>query len=163
MGNHCLLKNVISGEPLGTHQVALVWGNHCALELSFSMHTYLSWERRHTPHGRHYFINHYTRTTQWERPTRCMSTTVNPQARPPAMSQWVVLGTNYKYTYTYCGMLADISHLGRLLGVQSTCTTVYHQLFFSLKTWVRKCSAAARLPPSPSASPLLINRETGYR
>lgn len=28
------------------------------------------WECRRTPHGREYYINHYTRTTQWERPTR---------------------------------------------------------------------------------------------
>lgn len=30
------------------------------------------WEGRRTPHGREYFINHYTRTTQWEKPTRCV-------------------------------------------------------------------------------------------
>ncbi|XP_011404591.1 PREDICTED: E3 ubiquitin-protein ligase SMURF1-like [Amphimedon queenslandica] len=28
------------------------------------------WERKRTPHGREYFINHYTRTTQWNKPTR---------------------------------------------------------------------------------------------
>ena len=29
-----------------------------------------SWELRHTPLGREYYVNHYTKSTQWEHPTR---------------------------------------------------------------------------------------------
>ncbi len=32
-----------------------------------------SWECRRTPLGREYYINHYTRTTQWDRPTRSVA------------------------------------------------------------------------------------------
>ena len=28
------------------------------------------WEKRRTPQGREYFINHYTHTTQWNKPLR---------------------------------------------------------------------------------------------
>lgn len=30
------------------------------------------WELRHTPLGREYYVNHYTKSTQWEHPTRCV-------------------------------------------------------------------------------------------
>lgn len=40
------------------------------------------WECGRTPHGREYFINHYTRTTQWERPTRPGYESVQSSHRP---------------------------------------------------------------------------------
>eukprot|EP00731_Ephydatia_muelleri_P029437 Em0020g1081a len=42
------------------------------------------WERRRTPHGREYFINHYTRTTQWEKPTRPGYEGIHPPRVPLA-------------------------------------------------------------------------------
>ena len=31
---------------------------------------FIRWELRHTPLGREYYVNHYTKSTQWEHPTR---------------------------------------------------------------------------------------------
>lgn len=35
-----------------------------------SCHVMFRWELRHTPLGREYYVNHYTKSTQWEHPTR---------------------------------------------------------------------------------------------
>lgn len=68
------------GHGIGSHNAVVdPLGN-----LSCPMDLPEGWEERRTTASRVYYVNHYLRTTQWERPTRPASESATPQQLQPA-------------------------------------------------------------------------------